>query len=268
MDSSDVLKFRVLLTMRQDENATVTGIARTLGVEKYTVSRIMAALEKKGLLDRSNSRHPKLTAEGQETAAYYAERLDVMLNHLLYGGLNPVHASKDALYYAMFASEEGMDIVRRTDAVSRMKYELRNRRSFGGALMCRHLRDGIYQFPFVIYQDHIENGNILSKAQNSFENPCTLKVENGQGSLHIQMLNSGEDSPMGTIWSMSYLENGMYIPAEVTGPLVVLPMTAFRFINCIAGDGHMFYANAIMRLQYRSDKDSITENEVAFSLIV
>ena len=58
MEVASVLQLRVLLSfLKEDhETCTVTGISKTLGEEKYTVSRVVAALEKEGLIDRSDSR--------------------------------------------------------------------------------------------------------------------------------------------------------------------------------------------------------------------
>lgn len=42
----------------------VTNLSKTLGVEKYTVSRVFTALEKDGYLNRTDSRHPRLEKLG------------------------------------------------------------------------------------------------------------------------------------------------------------------------------------------------------------
>ena len=54
-DKIDKLKIRILMCFVKmtPENCTVTGLARTLAVEKYAISRAMLALGKEGLLDRS-----------------------------------------------------------------------------------------------------------------------------------------------------------------------------------------------------------------------
>ena len=56
-ESSEVLRLRVLLSFYNDENTTVTGLARSLGEEKYTISRLLSAMEEEGVVDRSNNRH-------------------------------------------------------------------------------------------------------------------------------------------------------------------------------------------------------------------
>ena len=86
-ESSEMLRLRALLGFYNDDNVTVTGLSRSLGEEKYTISRLLSSLEEEGLVDRSNNRHPKLTEEGLEVAERYAKRVDTMENYLLYKGV-------------------------------------------------------------------------------------------------------------------------------------------------------------------------------------
>ena len=61
-ESLDVLKLRVLLCFLNEEQktCTVTGLAGVLGEGKQKVSRMLMALEREGLLDRSDPRRPML----------------------------------------------------------------------------------------------------------------------------------------------------------------------------------------------------------------
>ena len=71
--SLDILKLRVLLCfLNEDEKiCTVTGLSALLGEGKQKMHRLLAALEREGLLDRSNARRPCLTEEGRQRAAFY-----------------------------------------------------------------------------------------------------------------------------------------------------------------------------------------------------
>ncbi|MFR8117531.1 MAG: MarR family transcriptional regulator [Lachnospira sp.] len=62
LDSIEFLKIRILVSLLKmsPENCNVTNLSKTLGVEKYTVSRVFTALEKDGYLNRTDSRHPRL----------------------------------------------------------------------------------------------------------------------------------------------------------------------------------------------------------------
>ena len=50
LDSIEFLKIRILVSLLKmsPENCNVTNLSKTLGVEKYTVSRVFTALEKDG----------------------------------------------------------------------------------------------------------------------------------------------------------------------------------------------------------------------------
>lgn len=107
-EKPDVLRLRVLLSlMKEDsETCTVTGIAKTLGEEKYTVSRILTGLEKEGLLDCSDTRHPTLTEEGRKAAQVYGEKIRITMNHLIYEGVDVENAKSDAYSWALYNTEQ------------------------------------------------------------------------------------------------------------------------------------------------------------------
>lgn len=52
---------------------------KTLGEEKYAISRIMESLEKEGFLDWSSPGHPVLTESGKKETKYYAERVRITI---------------------------------------------------------------------------------------------------------------------------------------------------------------------------------------------
>ena len=83
-DNAEILKLRVLLCFLKlaPSDCSVTGIARTLGREKYAISRAVSALEAEGLVDRTDVRRPRLTERGHAVAGHYAERFEIALNHL------------------------------------------------------------------------------------------------------------------------------------------------------------------------------------------
>ena len=68
--SLDILKLRVLLCfLNEDEKTcTVTGLSALLGEGKQKMHRLLAALEREGLLDRSNAA-PSLP-DGRRQAAH------------------------------------------------------------------------------------------------------------------------------------------------------------------------------------------------------
>ena len=197
-ESLDVLKLRVLLCFLNEEQktCTVTGLAGVLGEGKQKVSRMLMALEREGLLDRSNTRRPCLTEAGHARAAYYEERMNIVLNHLLYEGLDIDSALHDAYAWALMSSDEGMALIRSSEQRYRAKYELRRQSKFDGAELCRRLGDGEYRFPFLIYREYVSGGTNLSMANEAFSHPCTLTVANGVGVVRLHPVDLSACSQM------------------------------------------------------------------------
>lgn len=198
-ESLDVLKLRVLLCFLNEEpkTCTVTGLAGVLGEGKQKVSRMLMALEREGLLDRSDPRRPCLTEAGRARAAYYyEERTNVVLNHLLYEGLDIDNALHDAYAWALMSSDEGMALIRSSEQRYRAKYELCRQSEFGGAELCRRLGDGEYRFPFLIYKEYVSGGTNLSMANEAFSHPCTLAVSDGVGMVCLRPVDLSARSQM------------------------------------------------------------------------
>lgn len=139
-DNAEILKLRVLLCFWKLSPAdrSVTGIARTLGKEKYAVSRAVSSLEKDGLVQRENARSPQLTEAGRQAASRYSERFETALNHLLYEGVDLESAKQDAFVWTLYCTDSTMETVRATEERYRVKYELRGQKQFSGAALCKN----------------------------------------------------------------------------------------------------------------------------------
>lgn len=186
--SSDILRLRVLLVfLREDADiCTVMGIARTLNETKQTISRIIISLEKEGLINRNNQRHPFLTDVGRQTALMYEERIGISLNHLIYEGVSIESAKSDAFRWALYNTDETMEVIRSAEEQYRVKCELRTQSNFNGTELCKKLKDGDYRFPFIIYREHVHNGNNISMSNSGFEHPCVLSVRSGEGTIQLK----------------------------------------------------------------------------------
>lgn len=74
-----LLQLRILMCFLNagPEGCSNSSLNKTLGIEKYTLSRVVMDMERMGLVDRTNIRRPVLTEMGQREAEYYAERMDI-----------------------------------------------------------------------------------------------------------------------------------------------------------------------------------------------
>lgn len=275
-ETSKILKLRVLLCfLRSDpEDCTVTGISRTLGEEKYSVSRAIASLEREGYVSREDVRNPIITEKGYKAASRYAERLEITMNHLLYEGVDMESAQRDALYWALFCTDSTMDAVRATEERYRVKYELRDKKQFGGAELCRHLSDGCYQFPFLIFREHIKNGSNLSMANEGFEHPCSLVIEDGVGTVQLRAHTVSAKSKAsgmlmnGRVRNIRYFSAGRYVSAESNGQVFSLPADALQFVNVGSGTGQILHGSVCIQVDCSVGVLHMPESTAIFTVLI
>lgn len=276
LDQQDVLKLRILLCfLNTDErDCTVTGIARILGKEKYTISRTLALMEKEGLIDRENARKPVLTKQGETDALRYNERVEYALNHLLYEGVDIESATQDAFLWALYCSDQTMSVIESTYDRYRIKYELRNQKQFSGAALCKMMKDGSYEFPFMIYRENAKNGNNLSMANEGFEHPCTWIVKNGVGVVQLRAVNVSARSALdgkllhAKVRGLKYFDNGRYISAETKGDILSFPAEAIKFVNMGTGAGQVLHGSVCMKMQGSVSVMHMPESTAIFTIIV
>ena len=240
-ESSEMLRLRALLGFYNDDNVTVTGLSRSLGEEKYTISRLLSSLEEEGLVDRSNNRHPKLTEEGLEVAERYAERVDTMENYLLYKGVSGENAPPDAIRMALHLSDQSAGVFRKEEAMEAVKYEFRDRRKFSGSEFFPKLPDGEYRLSFIIYREKANAVTNVSMVNEGFEHPAILSVTDGVGTirLHATTLNARSAKTgaamKGKVKSLKYFDSGDYIDAERNDDVISFPAESFSFYNLRPG---------------------------------
>lgn len=275
-NSADILKLRILLYFlkQEEKDCTVTKIARALCEEKYTISRIMIALEKEELVNRDDTRNPVLTEKGIIQAESYAERVDIIMYHLMYEGVDADSAKNDALYWALHSSNQSIEMFRSAEVRYHVKYELRDRKYFNGELLCRRMKDGVYKFPFMIYREHVKNGNNISMANDGFENPCILSIKDGVGTVQLRTqvmvmksIHTGEDI-RGRVKSIKYLDNGSYVNAEYFGNILSFPASALNFVNIGSGIGQILQGSVCMKMETIVGNKNMPEYVAVFTVLI
>ncbi len=275
-DNAKILRLRVLLCFLRlaPEECTVTAIARTLGEEKYSVSRALASLEKEECVCREDVRNPRLTEKGRLLAERYSERLEITLNHLLYEGVDMESAKKDAFVWALYCTDSTMEAVRATEERYRVKYELRNQKRFTGGTLCKKLKDGCYSFPFLIFREHIKNGSNLSMANEGFEHPCSLYVKNGIGTVQLRAVPVSAKSPRsgmrmsGRVKSIRYFDAGRYISAESNGQIFSFPAEVLQFVNVGADAGQILHGSVCLQMEASVGPIHMPDSTAIFSMLV
>lgn len=275
-ENSKILRLRVLLCFLKSnaEDCTVTGISRTLGEEKYSVSRAVSSLEKDGYINRDDVRNPIITEKGYIAAQKYSERLEITLNHLLYEGVDIQSAKRDAFYWALYCTDSTMEAIRATEERYRVKYELRDRKQFGGSLLCKKLADGCYSFPFLIFREHIKNGSNLSMANEGFEHPCTLYVKDGVGTVRLRSVSLSAKSRLsgnlisGTVKNIRYFDSGRFVSAESNGGIFSFPADALQFVGVGSGVGQILHGSLCLQMECSAGPIHMPASEAIFTILI
>ena len=276
-ESLEILKMRALICFLNEDPAlcTVTGLADILGEGKQKISRLLMSLEKEGLLDRSDLRRPRLTQAGREQAAYYEKRTNIVLNHLLYEGRGLIAAAPDAGAGARGRAARPMEIIKSSEQRYRAKYELRRQKEFGGEELCRHLADGEYSFPFLIYRETVRGGTNLSMANEGFRHPCVLRVADGRGQIVLQPVDLSAKSPLtgrkmnGRVRKLTILQpDGVFMRAEEDGANLAFSADVLHFLNIGAGMGQILHGSVCMRMQCSVGTMHMPESTAIFTIMI
>lgn len=271
-----LLQLRILMCFLNagPEGCSNSSLNKTLGIEKYTLSRVCLEMERMGLIDRSNIRRPVLTEMGQREAEYYAERMDIAISHLRYEGVDVATAKQDAYYWALYNSEETMKVIRATEGMYRIKYEMRNKNTFSGAELCKLMRDGTYSFPFLIYREHVKDGDVLSMGNVGFESSCTMTVKNGEGTLQLRTVKASVVSPrdgirmQGKVQKLKYMQYGDFNTAELVGDIISIPASALKFVNIGSGASQVLHGSVSIMVTVSVGAMNMPESVAVLTLLV
>lgn len=240
-DSTELLRLQVLLRFYREGHCTVTGLAKEFGLEKYTISRLLSALEEEGLVDRSNNRHPKLTSSGFDLAATYSEKVDSFEQYLLQKGISSEVAAKDSMELALHVSKETSDLFAKDFELEESKFEFKDRRKFAGSEIFSNLPDGNYKVSFIIYREKANSYTNVSMVNEGFEHPCILSVEDGKGTIRLRLttLNARSsktgEAMKGTVTGFKYFKGGTFVEAETNGEFITFPTESFQIYNLRPG---------------------------------
>ena len=272
----EFLKLRIIMSFHGEarNKQTVTSIACSLREDKQRISRTMIGMEKEGLLDRTDLRAPRLTEVGQEMCEKYTERFKLALNHLLYEGVDLEAAKQDALVWTLGCSDEFIDAIRRSDGAYRVKRELRGIKRFTGETLAEKIGDGRYQFPFIIYRDHVKDGNNISMANDGFEHPCQLQVKNGTGTIHLlakpmtQPSRLDSRSVRGKVDRVQYFEFGSFVTSEFSDDIVTIPVSVLKFVNIESGRQNIFHGSVCLRMRCSCGSTEMPESTAIFTMLI
>lgn len=272
----EILKMRILTCFikMSKSNCNVTGLAKSLSEEKYAVSRAMKSLESSGLLDRSDNRCPVLTEKGQKLAYEYSDKIDIVANHLLGEGVNPVAAKQDAFLLSMYCTNETLSVIKEIEDKMRIKQVTDSYTNFTGKKLCHKLGDGTFELQFVMYKNSVKNNTNISMANEGFYHPCTLTVENGEGFISLKAKNISRKSRLtgkkmnGKVSVFRYFDGTSFVEAERQGNIVTFPIEAMDFIAMGESRDRILHGSLPVRLGCSVGCMHMPESPAIFTLIV
>jgi len=270
------LGLRVLLGILADEPApcSVTDIARSLGEEKYTISRMAGQFERNGWLCRDDARKLRLTDSGRSLAQRYAARVDALMKALRGSGIDLAQAKTDALQSALVLSDQTVQVISRFGHLEQIKSELEANRIYSGVQIGERLGAGRYEAPFVIYKAKSGGADNLSMANDGFENPCMIDVSASAAAVEIHAIALNKKSRFGgellrgRVQSLSYHHNGRFIRAEQMAGVIAIPLEAFRFRRFGGGNRLLLHGTVRIRLQVGVGVAHMPDSEAILAVIL
>lgn len=275
LHENELLKMKILVYFHQNEPSlcTVGKMADRLGSFKQKISKLMIELETEGLVDRSNNRHPSLTKKGILLADKYTNSIKMTMEYLINEGVSLENVEKDAYNIVMCSSESTMNAIKRRYATNEMKKELRGMGEFTGKAVGEILYDGVYPINFIIYRQHAEYNNHISMANNGFEHPAHIFVENGIGKVRLKIRNVKADTPYkemmkGQASEVHYINNGKYEKAEILGSFLTFPLAAINFISMGNDSNLQIEGSLFMKIKSTINTVYMPESEAIFTIVI
>lgn len=273
-DKFESLKIRILVSFitLSKESCTVTGLARLHGIEKYSVSRAISALEKEGLLTRGENRTMGLTGKGNAEARRYAGLLEAAQSCLIHEGVPPSDARQDAMVVVQGCSDSLLSRIQELGEKRRIRRELGMRKAVTGTAFCRKLRDGSYMMPFAIYCGKAQGKELFSAMDAGFEHPCELHVAGGSGHIYLRSvpmyikLPGGDRKMRGKIASVYYFDGEVYREAGRSGDFFHFPAGEMQMVSVGGGKEQMLHGSISLKIACSTAGVQMPEEEVVMAV--
>ena len=269
----NLLRFRVMQLLFDEQPHSVTQIARTLGEQKYTISRLVGRLEQQGAVRRTADRRVQISAEGKAQTARQTERFETIWNHLTYEGVDVADARRDASLLTLYASSATLDAIKASQKIYALRQAFDGQTAFSGGALAQKMQTGIYHFPFVIYRETAQNGSNLSVADRGFLKPCTVEISGGAGNVHLQALPMQHKNSDGLLVSgiakdVRYFDAGAFVQAERNGDLVTFPLGAMRFCAVGTGVSRMLHGSLVLQMTSSAGREQLPPASVIFTMLI
>ena len=277
--SEELTRFQIQLLLyfleAEPKKRTVTDAARYFGKTKVSVTRTLDSLEKLGIVERTQARKTVLSHYGTKLAQKFQQQYQIAERYMQYLDLTPLQAKNNALSALLAGfSEEYLNRMQEQEERMYIKEVFAGRQNFSGQELCDYLKDGSYFFPFVIYREHIKNGNNISMGNRGFEHPCELIVKDHIGTIYLTIKTVSAPSALtgqlmdGRIKSLSYQLNGKLVNAEQEGRYYCFPAKALQFISMGSGRDIVLHGSVCMQMQCSVGIIHMPESLAIFTMFI
>ena len=167
----------MLCYMNMDEKElNVTSLARTLGVDKYAVSRVLGRMEKEGLVNKDNPRKPLLTAIGRKKAKQFNEKMNISMSFLMENGGVYNGIDEDAVSMALALSDEVLK--RMTGQRKALTKKAIDRDIIEGYSLQKYFEDGTYMAD-------VSLTDIKQRTKKIGSGRSYIKISSGRGMVYV-----------------------------------------------------------------------------------
>lgn len=126
----------------------------------------------------------------------------------------------------------------------------------------------------MIYREQVKNNSNISMANEGFEHPCTLYVNDGVGIVQLRSLSlsarSAKDGKMvhGKVNKIEYFDSGDFISAELYGNVISFPADVLNFINMGSGVGQVMHGSVCLKMQCSCGIIHMPESKAIFTILI
>lgn len=231
----------MLCYMNMDEKElNVTSLARTIGVDKYAVSRALSRMEKEGLINKDNPRKPLLTAIGREKAKQFNEKMNISMSFLMENGGVYNGIDEDAVSMALALSNEVLK--RMTGQRKALTKKAIDRDIIEGYSLQKYFEDGTYMADISLI-------DIKQRTKKIGSGRSYIKISSGKGMVYVDtavfdIAGKSSNSPL----KIKYISSHGDTSYEVMhmGKVIHFPVDEVQFA-CFS-DNRMLLGDVLMEI--------------------
>ena len=244
------LLYLLYLNRADEQDRTVTKMAKLFQVSKSTVSRNMEYFVEQGIVYAGTMR---LTVYGQNLSKKFAQEVDQFAKWISWTvDCDEEENRENAMQMVVHMSENMKKQLLQKIQVNKMFQHLNHRGNITFSEFSGDLVDGSYPVSFMIYREDIQQGKYLSMANSGFSHPAILKMSGDTGMIQLKAVTMERRNIMdnlimfGKLFDLEYDQKGKFVQAAKEGDFYQIPADAFEYT--FHKDEKMLIGNLMIQL--------------------